>query len=477
MRSDQFEERAAQFVAYVARSVPEALKSVLFASPLSTRSTDLCLLWHSGYRQNHKFSLMGKLIGSLVLGAVKGFLRALGFRREGYRVYGEIGSSVLVVPSNCGMRLGDDQFATSYVHSAKTDCMYVFGELGGLGPQARKFELALWQDTIKTLCWFIWSGGRALWKVKVNGLERLLLGLKWMSWILSLDWTRYYGLEKTLSRLVEERRITKIGCIHEMHPYSRIVWRIARKFNARGYSVQHASISYGKRWYFPHQDEQQSGLALPDVFYSFDEGVTEMLRTSYAETQFIPGCSCRYARWVEVEPAKPRSSGYLLFVTALPSYDNEVVLRGASRILSDETPLVRIRVRLHPAAQVGLSLRSWLRAETRRGLIDISNGTSLQEDIEGAAAVIGMGSTSLQEALVMGRPVVQLLHPEYLHYVDLEGIRGALRIDHREFSADILESLLSQQVDTKEARKRLGLSNPLVTYDRLFAAECPSLAS
>jgi hypothetical protein len=286
-----------------------------------------------------------------------------------------------------------------------------------------------------------------------------------------LDWLVYLGLEQSLVRVVETRKVRRIGCIHEMHAHSRIVWRVAAKSGAKGYTVQHASIALGKRWYFPFPEEVAAGLRLPDVFFVFESSVAKLLRPSYGTTKFEEGCSCRYAHWSMRGSEGMRAGEGILFVTALPFYDNDVVIASAKTFVQEAKGRLPVRLRLHPAAQLSRPARQWLMQNVNNGTVTLSTSSSLQDDIEWSKVVVGMGSTSLQEALAVGRPVVQLLHQDFLHYVDVEGMAGVIRVEHQQFSPRTIESAIRNRVHVREARQRLGLDHPAVTYERLFAID------
>jgi len=66
----------AKFVAITAISVPDKLISPAFASPLSARSPDLCMLWHPVYRRNHRVKLFFVLLLSVLYRSLKGIIES-----------------------------------------------------------------------------------------------------------------------------------------------------------------------------------------------------------------------------------------------------------------------------------------------------------------------------------------------------------------------------------------------------------------
>ncbi|MBW2559286.1 MAG: hypothetical protein JRE40_00380 [Deltaproteobacteria bacterium] len=280
---------------------------------------------------------------------------------------------------------------------------------------------------------------------------------------------RDYYLGRVLDDVLAGGGFRQVGCIHEMHAYSRIVWSAAARSGASRHTVQHASITSGKRWYFPDAIERDAGLEMPDTMHVFSERVADMLARHLPETRFILGCSARYARWRD---AKPFESGgrVCLVVGALARFDNDVVFSAARRLL-DQDATLPVRLRLHPHANASSTDRAWLRRSERGGRLEVSEGIELEADIEDAAVVLGMGTTVLEEALVLGRPVVQLTHPEFVRYVELDDVGGVTIVPANSLCVEDVKRALQEHVDIGEVRDRLGLDHPVVTYEQLFSSK------
>ncbi len=465
---DPFEALAARCVTSVAERVSQDVRFLVFSSPVCTRRTDVSLLWHPVYRNGHKARLLLKALAAFPLDLAKGVLRlAPPFRQYGWCVSGEIDDRVLVTPSLCAEEVTPGQYRTPYVASQADDALYLFGLRSSFGGGAKTMRLRLLADLARPF--FVLARATLGAALVVSGpwFEKVLIWLSWCSWLVSLRWLELIALHRNLSAFVKRNRVARIGCIHEMHEHARVVWDVASRHGARSCTVQHAAFSKGKRWLFPSPDEVDAGLALPDVFYVYENQIVEMLQEHYRGTTFVLGSSSRYSQIREAEPFEAAGIEYYLFATALPSFDNDVVLGSIKRILAQRSP-GRIRVRLHPAAQLVPFIRSWLRSAQRSGTVEVSSGTSLNQDLQHAIAVVGMGSTVLEEGLIMGRPVVQIAHPSFRKYLDLEGLPSVSRVDYKKFSNSTLESLPPIDRPPLEARRRLGLTQPEVTYDRLF---------
>ncbi|MGR3302430.1 MAG: hypothetical protein ACUZ8I_07975 [Candidatus Scalindua sp.] len=469
MFHDNIELMAAKFVAITARSVPDKLISSVFASPLSARSPDLCMLWHPVYRKNHSAKLFFVLLLSMFYSSLKGIIKlATNHKHFGYAIYGKVEDSILVVPSICGIQTSEGEYKTSYVDTVKGDALFVFGPFNSCGTNSVRIKELLLAEKLILIYSLAKSGLRASVRLDCRMFDNILLLLVWFSWALSFQWLNDYYLEKSLSKTVKKYNIQKIGCIHEMHSYVRVVWRVAKKYKAKSYTIQHAAISPGKRWYFCYPEEIERGLKLPDVMYVYNEKVVNTLKEYYKDTRFSFGCSARYSHWKNVEKSEKKGK-YYLFVGALAGFDNDVLITTLSRLLKASTELLPVRLRLHPFAKISYGVKRWIRTSSKKGIVEISNNTSLRDDLENAAVVIGMSTTVLEESLLLGRPVIQINHPDFREFIDIGGVEGSIKRNYRELLLKDLIDASSLKVDHMEMRKRLGLQNEIIDYKRLFA--------
>src|SRR5688500_17810478 len=104
-------------------------------------------------------------------------------------------------------------------------------------------------------------------------MDRALIALQWLCWVISLRWLELRVFEQNMLDLTARHAMTKIGHVHEMHAHARVVWLVAARRNLRRYTIQQAALPPGKRYFFAHREEIQAGLALPDVFHVFEERV------------------------------------------------------------------------------------------------------------------------------------------------------------------------------------------------------------
>ena len=152
-----------------------------------------------------------------------------------------------------------------------------------------------------------------------------------------------------------------------------------------------------------------------------------------SEIFFILGCSGRYANWKQ-KNVIDSAGRYHLFVTSLPKFDNKIVIQAMEKLFSESGGTSPVAIRPHPAAMLDWRSRFLLSYMSKRGVSILGRGTSLENDIKDSSVVIGLGSTVLMEAVLCGRPVVQLVHPDFLEYIDMDESIGIMKVDYRVFS-------------------------------------------
>ena len=250
--------------------------------------------------------------------------------------------------------------------------------------------------------------------------EWAFAGLLALQYVSGLQWAPLLNFSRALEDVCRNRHPSKLFCVHELHPLSRGIWAVARRAGVRGVTFQHSALVRDVLWYFPTDEERRAGLPLPHEITLYSESTRALLAPGLGpDIEVSMACGPRYARWRDVTPTRAARNGVprLLFATSLPHWDNSGVLGGLKRLLEsrrEEEPV--LIVRLHPYSRVPLAWRRWLDSMVADGTIELSDA-SLEEDIEAASLVVGMGSTLLQEAALMQRPVLVLSDPRYLKFI------------------------------------------------------------
>ena len=464
-----FEGLAARMWTFAARSMPEHVLTLAVGSPLAARVPDSGLLWHPGYRSRHAVRLclsgLSEVVSAVAIGVAKLLWRPSLFE---YALYGSHDGALLVVPSVLGREVPHGAFVTNYISSKPQDAVLAVGPVGTCGSLARPVRVSRW-STIRIALRLAGAGFSACLRVKGAALEKTLLLEVWLSWALGLRWLLAFATRIALEEVLVGDRFSQVGCIHEMNAAARAVWRVAHAKGLRTCTVQHASVSRAKLWYFAFAEEVAAGVVLPDLFYVYSPTVADLLEPYYPEADIRLGCGQRYAQWRDSEAALSGQGDSFLFVGSLAVFDNEVVIGAILRLAGPAAGSgTRLRLRMHPAAETRRSLARRLRRAVAAGSIELSTGHSLADDIAQSRVVVGMSSTVLEEAILLGCPAIQLLDSDFLEYVDIAGIEGGAKVNHTELSFELLNQMSTAHVDGRELRERMGAGYPVVTYERLF---------
>ena len=462
---DSFEELASKYSANIAGYLGMD-KYLVFSSPISVRSPDGSLIWHHKYRRKYfpkvLFRSLALLMKNILVFPYKILYKKINW---GYLLSGNISGNILVLPSVCCSIGSNGALTSSYIDFSDKDACMVIGPFDGLGSNAirlketdagKRFSL-LWKMVLSGIQGVGWTGGQTC--------EKLLLFSEWLNWSFGLMWLTPFAIRRYCHCIFNKQKIQKAGCIQELHSFARAVWDAAGCLGVKRYTLQHATISRAKAWYFPLRYEIDAGIVFPDVMYVYDPSVSGMLK-DYFSARFEMGSSKRYARWKKVEIPDRVKEGHCLFATSLMAFDNETVL-GAMITLIDNGYPGEIRVRQHPVARINNKLQRVLSKLETAGKITISR-SELYDDINGAICVIGFASTVMAEALMLNRPVIQLNHPVYVMFIDVSEIRGVLCRDYDKLSPPDIYIAKDLQVERLTAKEKVGLNYDEVTYDKLF---------
>jgi hypothetical protein len=473
---DGFETAAATFAATAADALTEGLRPLAFVSPVSARTPDIDDVWHRGLRARDPEGVLTAQRRAERRQRVRAIARAgLAPRRFAYRFYGEPSDTLLVCSAVVGREASPGRWETAYVPTGSRDAVLVFGHEDAVGSGATPVAHLSPARKVAISRALLAAGSTARASLSCTAIEADMLQSVWDRWAAGMLWLHDFYLGGVLARTFDQIRPAKVGCAHEMHAYARIVWQAAREARACTHAMQHSGVASGKRWYFPHPLERRGGLATPDVMYAYSEHAIALLRQGLPDAEFRLGGSARFAKWRDVGESQGGGSGVLV-VGALARFDNDVVLDAAERLVSERVHPA-VRVRLHPHADLSTGARTWLSSAEKDGRVRVSRGIPLREDIENAEVVAGCGTTVLEEALLLGRPVLHLVDPDHVEYVDLEGVPGVHAVQRSRVRAADVAVAATLAPRRAFMRDRLGLDKPLVDYTRLFLKTVPDGSS
>ncbi len=415
------EESAALNARIAGRLEKSGLAFLIWASPSACRSPEGSKIWHPFYAGKPviiKLLIYFYIIGLYLLVGIVSFFTYRGF----YYNYIEAGSSVLlVIPEEI----------TDHSSQAKTDYLteevdypvdrLVFSQIKNIGESFTALNHFTKARITLTLFTALMSD---LWqrlicmKINTDYLDTFVIFIRWVishSW--SFNWDFYHLLKEKLD---SNLRYKVLLSLHEMHFYSKVIWKVASEGGKIGVTAQHAVIIPEKLWYFPHASELEANCPEPDVFFVYSDEIKKLLEPFYPRTRFYLCCSPRFSKWKTVKTAQPSPQSkdvrrYVTFVSGIPYYDSAILVMAMKNLLKSKGDGdIKIKVRLHPHAIVRSRDKLWLEDSFRSSRIFTSNA-SLKEDLFNSCLVIGANSTVLQEAILMGIPALSISTSEYVH--------------------------------------------------------------
>lgn len=462
LKVGRLEKTMGQYSAELAKNLPEDLRFVAFTGPASFREPEIDDCWHPCYIERGFSYFIFKQIVPLsraFLGGVKRFV--LG-RFGKFTFLPKNSSQILgITPSSVCSVIGDT-VKTNYCHPEDTA-----NQSWLVIDDAKKERYEISRPKICSMCIFL----VVVW-LRTSFFSKKLKNTDWFSasvitlrWIVNLQWVTLWMLDRKLQRIFKENKIEKVFCVHEMWPWSRLVWYTCGHNRIPTVAFQHASISRTKLWYFPTREELESGLKTPDDFFIFSKKEQELLEQFYpAKTVFHVGCGPRFVQWKTYVPPQSFNKSPdapVLCVSSIPWWDNEIVFRGVEKLINTSGGTRPIRVRLHPMAKLKHGQKKWLLSMVKCGKIAISKDL-LTDDLNHAAIVVGMNSTVLEEGLIVGLPVMVFETNKFLSFATPLGRHIAVEELGWEVVEDCITNIKSSIWKQVEGgRMALGVEGPI----------------
>lgn len=277
-----------------------------------------------------------------------------------------------------------------------------------------------------------------------------------LNWGLSCYWSDKISLERYTSELLSKNnKIKTIHCVHEFHPHSKVLWAIAERSNIKSCSIEHASNEREKLWLFPTVDEVKHSHPLPSSLFVYNEKHKKWWDEIFkGAVNYKYACGPRFSKWKEVSKLSPNSEKTILLVTSQSWWDNEVVFQSAEKLLQTNFDLT---IRLHPFAQLRSEQRKWLENKISQTRLKVDK-SDLMDSIKDHSIIIGMCSTVLDEALLLGRCAIKVDHDEFTSL----GSSLAFQLNVKDVSSNEIERILSEYSSSSDglvslARENFGL--------------------
>jgi hypothetical protein len=464
------EQALGKFTACFAQRLPKDLQATAFCGPASFRDPQADDIWHAYIIRRGIVPVLQDqipLLARALIGGIRRFILArfgkfTFFPRDGARVIG-------VGPVNiCKTKNGSVE--TDYCHPEDTKAMswLVFDDMKRDPEGYPLSRFVILSTYLKMLfCWVIVSFSC---RGNDSPLEWRVGSLLTLRWILSFVWANKWMLSLELRHIFKNSRPEEVFCVHEMHPHSRIAWAEARRFDIPTVTIQHASIVRAKLWYFPTREELAAGLATPHKMAVYSKEVQKLFESIFPGKTLYPlACGPRFSKWQRIRSTDHRQideKGPILFAGSLPWWDNVVVLKGVQRLLTEGDQKRPIVVRLHPVGRIPVKWEKWLAQTAESGKVHLSKG-SLEDAIGESAVVVGMNTTVLEEAALMGKAVLVLEERDYLSFATRLGTHIPLnRFFWREVEKAIAYNIHSPEGNVRAGRALLGIDHPVFRIDQ-----------
>ena len=283
-----------------------------------------------------------------------------------------------------------------------------------------------------------------------------------LTWCLSCYWSDKIALEKFTTNFLKTRYISHIHCVHEFHPHSKILWKICSTNKIKCSSIEHASNEREKLWLFPTQQEVMNNHPLPSLLFVYNEKHKQWWHDIFDDlVNFQIACGPRFAKWKCSNNLLPYKSNKVLLVTSQSWWDNEVIFQTIEKLLDSNFELT---IRLHPHSQLKKWQKKWLSNKLKNTRIEVDN-SPLEKSISNHSIILGMCSTVLDEALLMGRCSIKVEHDEFSSL----GSSLSFSININDISEESINSIFSTYEDRrveliKISRSSFGLEHAEASF-------------
>lgn len=472
------EESAALNCRMAGRLEKRGLAFLVWASPSACRSPEESKFWHPFYARRPviiKLLIYCYIIGLYLTVGLARFFTYRGF----YYNYMDAGSrALLVIPEEItdhSIQANTDYLTEEAGHPVDK---LVFSRVKNIG---RRFTsigyFAKAGISLTLLAALISDLWQRLIRMKIN-IDYLDSFVMFGRWVISHSWSFNWDLYRLLNEKIDlNPRYNALLSLHEMHFYSKVIWKAAFDRAKTGVTAQHAVIIPEKLWYFPHSSELKAGCPEPGIFFVYSDEIKRLLEPFYPGTKFYLCCSPRFSKWRTAEALVPSprtkdGARYVTFVSGIPYYDTAILVMAIKNLLkSGGGGGFKIKARLHPHAIIRPKDKLWLENSFRSGAITASSA-SLGEDLSNACLVIGANSTVLREAVLMGIPALSVSTDRYVHPSMLPDTA-----DCQIAAEDISWEKVGQRIDrppesglSARFRENMGIYSPDLTTGLVYEA-------
>ena len=463
----------------LSRRLPKDVQFLIWTCPMSVRNPEISTFWHPIHSKKTILPRLFAYSFSLGFSCVRGLYKFFRYKGFYYRHINNNSSALLILPEN--ITDGTNNFKTNYLTETAEEPVdkLVFSHSAEKISLGFRFSVLNYfvkgALLLKLLAGIAGDFKEQLFRRRVTKeyMDALII---FASWLLAQSWYFAWDFYHLINKIATSKDYNLFLALHEMHFYSKVIWKVANERGLLGVTAQHALIVPEKLWYFPEEAEVKANCPLPDVFFVYSDEISEVLSPLYPKTQFFKCCSPRFKRWksypdVSIKHNKAQNNKPVILIAnnAAILHDN-VVLQALRRLVGQRLNNVfTLRLRLHPTERLNLRDQLWVRAAAILHRIEISFN-SLQEDFNEADLVIGANSTVVYEALLTGVPVMGVFDD---YHVRSSIIPYAFTCNINNLSLSSLEIYMNKAVDNdiiRRFKENIGAFSPDFTTKLVYDA-------
>lgn len=440
----------------IVEDLPDRLKIFPLLSPVSIRDPEADLLLHPRYIEQVPFRSLGIFIKRFIRSIVRFFRAFYDPRGPSFVTFNRGSDRPLIISPSIIASSSSDGVKTTYIQKEDADYSnWIIFENESESVNFPRKRLIV--DTIM----MIRSGFRVLFKESIS--TDVLCGvISYINWCLGSYWINHSIFYEKLKSIAISMNPQSVSCVHEYHAHSKITWYVAHQIDVRSLCVLHAPYSRSRLWLFPKKRELTIVKTYPDVFLLFSKEDLDLASVDKPNDQIIGfSCSPRFSKWKKyLNRRSMNDSKSVLFVSSLSWWDNSIVINALARLAQDQdSGTLKILFRPHPNAIILSRDRKVL----NRVLNDHSNvsrsDSSLTEDLKGCMSVLGVGSSVLDEASLMGCVPIKIVSEDFLAFASDQMDELAISEVKVESILDVVARSSDGKFTLEHSIETLGLRN------------------
>ncbi len=464
------------------------LDFLIWAAPTASREAEDTIRWQPYYLKKKIWLKWIYFFSTLFVYAIVGFWRFFSYKGFHYEILKTGSKALLILPVEVTQGRHPqgrppqerNPYKTSYMiesagmsPAAKIDKL-IFSRTEPLG--VRRYELTVYKRIRIFMVLFFTLLGDFFTRILKKETHEAYLDsfVILFQWIIAQKWFFHWDFYHFLRNLClsGDGNYKVLVSVHEMSFYTKMIWQVSKEAGLLGVTAQHAMIYPEKLNFFPEKNEIEAGIPQPHIFFVYSPQMVTLLKPYFPKTRFLLGCSPRFNRWRD-QKSLLRENGdvkNLLFVSGVMFYDVMLLLTAIKKLMKENRyKNFRFWVRFHPDGEMRIFDKVSVFLAHKLGKIEISRGP-LEETLKHTSLVVGSNTTTLQEAMLLGIPTLNIFHEDFL-CADVLSLSKDLRIHVNDISSDDVSERMKTTADPKlieDYKAFMGLYHPDFSTDLLY---------